>query len=248
MSRRIKSVLKEQKIKMILSYIRDTSGKKCLDIGSGSGIISLMLRGNGGDWASGEMEEHALNSIRKVVGEDVYRIDGQSTPFRDKSFDVVVIVDFLEHIETDKKFVSELYRIVKDGGILIINVPLLRRGAPIPILRNLIGLTDEKHGHIRPGYTLPGLRDLLGEKFEIVRHSTYVKFFSELIDTAINFLGKGEKRMEVSEEGPMFRLYSVIYPFLCLISKLDCLLFFAAGARLIIKARKRSCVSGLASL
>ena len=238
MSRTIKSVLKQQKMKMILSYISDTSGKKCLDIGSGSGIISLILRGNGGDWVSGEIEEDALDSIRKLVEENVYRIDGQSTPFRDGSFDVVVIVDFLEHIETDKEFATELYRIMKEGGILIINVPLLRKGAPMPALRNLIGLTDEKHGHIRPGYTLTGLRDLLGEKFEIVRHSTYIKFFSELIDTGINFFGKGEKRTEVGEGGLVFRLYSVIYPFLYLISKLDFLFVFGRGASLIVEARK----------
>lgn len=239
MSRRIRSVLKEQKIRMILSYISDTSEKKCLDIGSGSGIISLILRENGGDWVSAEMEQDALNSIRELVGENVYKIDGCSTPFRDRGFDLVVIVDFLEHIETDMEFVSELYRIMKDGGILIINVPLLRRGAVIPALRNLIGLTDEKHGHVRPGYTVAGLRDLLGEKFEIVGYSTYVKFFSELIDTAINFLGKGEKKVEeATAGGATYKLYSVIYPFLYLISKLDYLFFFASGARLIVETKK----------
>lgn len=238
MSRKVKSVLKQQKIKMILSYIGDTSEKKCLDIGSGSGIISLILRENGGDWASAETEGEGMDSIRKAVGENVYKIDGQSTPFGERSFDIVVIVDFLEHIDTDREFVVELYRIMKYGGILIINVPHLRRCAPIPALRNLIGLTDEKHGHVRPGYTLTMLKNLLGKEFEIVRHSVYVKFFSELIETVINFAGKGEKREEVTEKGLTFRLYSIIYPFLCLISKLDYLFFFTRGARLIVEARK----------
>ena len=241
-SGRVKSVLKGQKIEMILSYLGDTSGKRCLDVGSGSGIISLILRENGGGWMSAEMEEEGLNSIRKLIAENVYEIDGTSTPFEEKSFDTVVIVDFLEHIETDGEFISELYRIMKDGGALIINVPHFRKGASIPALGNLLGLTDEKHGHVRPGYTLTTLRNLLGGKFDIVRHSTYVKFFSELIDTAINFAGSGkdESKAGLSEKrGFIFGIYSqVIYPLLYLISKLDFLFFFSQGARLIVEAKK----------
>lgn len=44
-------------------------------------------------------------------------------PFADREFDLVVVVDFLEHIPDDRGFAAELGRILKPGGRLIVNVP-----------------------------------------------------------------------------------------------------------------------------
>ncbi len=246
----LKSVSKQQKTSMILSYLQDADGKKCLDIGGDNGVVSLSLREHGGGWSSADLEDEAVNSIRQLVGENVFKLNGRSTPFREKSFDVVVIVDFLEHITTDDLFITELYRIIKDEGLLIINVPHLRKRAILPALRNLIGMTDQEHGHVRPGYSLMMLDDLLKGKFRIECHSTYIRLFSELIDTAINFAwmkftknSPGRKGTLVTEDKlasnkKLFRLYSALYPLLWSISKIDGLLFFTRGASLIVKARK----------
>ncbi|GAG77726.1 unnamed protein product, partial [marine sediment metagenome] len=43
---------------------------------------------------------------------------------------------------------------------------------------------------------------------------------------------------EATAGGATYKLYSVIYPFLYLISKLDYLFVFTRGARLIVEARK----------
>ena len=241
------SVLKQQKLKEILSMLGETSGKRCLDIGGDNGVISWFLRKNGGRWASADLEKEAVNSIRRLVREEVYQIDGKSTPFPENSFDAVVIVDFLEHIETDALFIKELHRIIKPGGTLIINVPHLRKASLLSSIRKSAGFTDEKHGHLRPGYTLPMLNSLLTGRFCIVRHTTYVKFFSELIDTAINLVWlksakgrSGKKGMIVTEEKlekkkKILKLYTALYPLINLISKLDRLLFFTKGASLIVK-------------
>lgn len=244
------SILKQQKLEEILSMLGETSGKRCLDIGGDNGVISYFLRKNGGRWASADLEKEAVDSIRSLVKEEVYRIDGKSTPFPDDSFDTVVIVDFLEHIETDALFIKELHRIIKPGGTLIINVPNLRKGSLLQAVRRRAGFTDEKHGHLRPGYTLQMLDSLLAGRFRIVRHTTYVKFFSELIDTAINLIwlksakgGSGKKGMIVTEEKlgkkkKILKLYTAVYPLINLISKLDCFLFFTKGASLIVESRK----------
>ena len=52
---------------------------------------------------------------------DVHLLDGGRTDFADDEFDRVVIVDFLEHIEDDAGFIAELHRILKPGGVLIVN-------------------------------------------------------------------------------------------------------------------------------
>lgn len=249
-----KSILKQSKLRAILSLLGPVEGKSCLDLGGDNGIISYYLREKGGQWSSVDLEDKTVESIRSLVKTSVYRIDGEKVPFENKSLDVVVIIDFLEHIHTDKIFIEELYRSMKDGGIIIINVPHLKRFSVLHGIRNIIGLTDEKHGHVRPGYTLRGLSGLLGKRFEIVESKTYSRFFSEFIDTIISFVysiknrkkGSGEvtsKGILVTEKDfekgvKAFKLYSAIYPFVWLISKLDILLFFTKGYGLIVKARK----------
>jgi len=91
----------------------------------------------------------------------------------DASFDQVVIVDFLEHIVDDAGFVQELARIVKPGGRLLINVPHIKPYSLLNRVRNWIGLTDQWHGHLRPGYTVGDLTQLLQPHFVVERAKTY---------------------------------------------------------------------------
>ena len=244
-----RSILKQQKLKAISLFLGRTSGEKCFDIGGDNGIISYFLRKAGGEWTSADLEDAAVCSIRALVQTSVYKIDGKSTPFGNNSFDAIVIIDFLEHIHTDALFIEELARIIKPGGELIINVPYYSgKFSLLRTLKNILKLTDEEHGHVRPGYNFDGLNKLLSGKFEIEKSSTYIKFFSELIDIMIRFLSArgeekgGEKGTLVTKETfkkktGIFKLYSAIFPVLRLISKLDACLFFTKGASLIIKAK-----------
>ena len=45
-------------------------------------------------------------------------------PFEDESFDVIFCNHVLEHIEDDRKAMSELYRVMKKGGWGILQVPM----------------------------------------------------------------------------------------------------------------------------
>jgi SAM-dependent methyltransferase len=244
-----KSVLKQRKFREITEALGETDQLQCLDIGSDNGVISYLLRGRGGAWKSADLDEKALRSIRELVKDGGFQIDGRRTPFHDNQFDRVVIVDFLEHVHTDREFIEELHRIIKPGGELIINVPhmknsLLRR------FRLAIGQTDEKHGHVRPGYTIDGLTALTMGRFMIVSYKTYSKFFSECIDTfitlAFSLLKKGEPSspkglivngQDLHQHRKMFRVYSVIYPIVWCFAKLDRLLIWTSGYMLIAKTR-----------
>lgn len=52
------------------------------------------------------------------------KMDLHNAPFDDNSFDVVFCNHVLEHVEDDKKCMSELYRVMKPGGFGIFQVPI----------------------------------------------------------------------------------------------------------------------------
>jgi SAM-dependent methyltransferase len=183
----------------------------------------------------------------------VHQIDGGVTPFEDAAFDQIVIVDFLEHIPDDLGFARELARILRPGGQVVINVPHLKPRSLLNRLRHAIGLTDQWHGHLRPGYSLDGLRQLLGPAFVIEAAVTYSRVFSELIDTALNgaYLrmqpqasGGSSSKGTVITEGDMrkhrkqFVVLSAVYPLMWIVAKLDALLWFTPGYKLIVSARR----------
>jgi 2-polyprenyl-3-methyl-5-hydroxy-6-metoxy-1,4-benzoquinol methylase len=138
-----RSVLKQAKFRRIASLLDEPSGKTNLDIGADNGVISYLLRRRGGEWHSADLDERAVASIRQLVGKNVYRLEGARTPFPDRTFDQVIVVDYLEHISDDHAFGRELERIVRPGGRVIINVPHLRPGSLLNRFRHALGLTDD---------------------------------------------------------------------------------------------------------
>jgi ubiquinone/menaquinone biosynthesis C-methylase UbiE len=243
-----KSVLKQQKYRELVDLMGDMTGKHGLDIGSDNGVISYLFRQRGGHWASADLNPQTVEAIRAVVGDEVYQIEGQSLPFPDNYFDCIVVIDFLEHIRDDRRFIEEAARVLKPGGVIIVNVPHVKKSI-LRALRFALGYTDEKHGHLRPGYTVDSLTAVLAGCFRVEKHHTYSKFFSEFTDTMINWgvsVLKGnqahsEKGIVVTEQDlkthdKMFRIYSLIYPVVWLVSRLDTLLFFRSGYLLIALA------------
>jgi SAM-dependent methyltransferase len=243
-----RSVLKQRKHAEIAAALGPTEGLRCLDLGSDNGVVSLLLRRAGGRWTSADLTEEAVRSIRGLVGTDVHLTDGARLPFGDAEFDRVAVVDMLEHAPDEAAFVAELARVTRPGGRLVVNTPHLKRTA-LRRVRHALGQTDEKHGHLRPGYTVERLRALLGPSFEIEGHHTYSRFFSELVDTGINagldVLGKRSSAKgkvvtaeDVGRHRSLLRAYGAIYPVVWALSRLDALVP-ASGYMLIATARRR---------
>ena len=252
------SPLKQKKWQMLSEFLTDHSigradceGKTCLDIGSDNGVISYLLRKKlGGVWYSTDLIPETVESIRSLVGERVLPMDGPQLPFPDNLFDVVVVVDMFEHLEDDAAFALELRRILKDGGVLITNVPDPKPGL-LRGCRSLMGQTDEAHGHVRPGYSAGELDALLGDAFVRERETTYSKLFSNLVDTAITFGvdmmkgGRGQKGTVVSSNDlkkfdKSFRMYSRIAPLLRVCTSLDDRCGYLRGSMRIGRYRLRA--------
>ena len=245
-----KSPLKRDKVAALLSVLGPVDGKRCLDLGSDNGVVSLLLRQQGGSWASGDLTPETVEAIRGLVETDVHLVTEDKLPFVDREFDLVVVADMIEHVEGEATFVAELARVLKPSGRLIVNTPHLRNTA-LRRLRLRLGQTDEKHGHLRPGYTRESLARLLRDRFEIGETKSYTKAFSETIDTVMQFglesLGKkGSKKGVVVTGGDLnrharlFTVYSAIFPFVWAFSRMDALLPGNDGYRLLLVATRKA--------
>ena len=63
---------------------------------------------------------------------DVVCYDGERLPFPGASFDNILCIEVLEHIPAPSAFVSEMARVLKPGGLLILTIPWSARRHHIP--------------------------------------------------------------------------------------------------------------------
>ena len=95
---------------------------------------------------------------------------GDRFPFQDHSFDLVVMLDVLEHIEADAECLRECTRVLKPGGRLLLTVPAFQW---------LWGTHDEQYGHKRR-YTVPELRRKVTGAGFAIDQVTYVEWIFTL--------------------------------------------------------------------
>jgi SAM-dependent methyltransferase len=93
-----------------------------LDAGSGSGANTLALISNGFRVESLELSEFGCELQRKK-GILVTRGDLRKIPWDSGTFDAVVCMDVLEHIEDHRRALDEIVRVLKPAGTFLITVP-----------------------------------------------------------------------------------------------------------------------------
>ena len=118
------------------------SGDAVLDIACGSGNMSFELatkfqRVYGIDISKGMLNRAKLKM--KTAEAKNSRIgfiygDGETLPFKDNSFDAVTCILAIEHFPDTERAISEMKRVLKDGGILVFNLLELRDGVLKKIL------------------------------------------------------------------------------------------------------------------
>ena len=107
----------------VLSYLEQYSipaGATLLDHGCASGGTMLPFLEAG--WRAIGIDPHE-ESVRKGVEElelDIRVASGECLPFEDGKFDLVISLGSLEHVHDFRKSMSELHRVLKDGGVLFI--------------------------------------------------------------------------------------------------------------------------------
>ncbi len=256
-----KTLKKKLKLNHLTAYLGHlTKSDNCLLVtcGDNNGALNYFLRRLGAKWVWSEMEDDHIKEIEGLLQDPVVRIDKSTCklPFPDSYFDYTVIIDCHEHLQDPSIFNLELARVTKTGGKVVVSVPNGDERKLAVRIKNFVGMTENVYGHVVIGYEIKELDTML-KKVKLVLYSarSYSKFFTEILELIINFayvkiLGKRSKAevesgtiAPTSEEqlesvSKAYKMYSIIYPFFWIISKLDVLLFFTTGYAVVVVARK----------
>jgi SAM-dependent methyltransferase len=111
-----------------LFRICEPAGKRILEVGAGSGRDSVALAKAGAEVITLDYSPRSLELIRKTsigAGVEIGMVggDGLQLPFADGSFDVVFHQGLLEHFRDPMVMLHEHQRVLKPGGLLLVDVP-----------------------------------------------------------------------------------------------------------------------------
>src|SRR3989344_2579274 len=110
------------KRELIVNIVNSLKPKKILDVGCGTGslISSLSIQY---DVVGCEYSSRALKLCKKRGVDDLVKSDAEKLPFGEENFDVVTVLDVVEHIDHDVEMLAEIRRILKRDGHVVISVP-----------------------------------------------------------------------------------------------------------------------------
>ncbi len=222
---------------LVCSSIDKFSQKKAclriLDAGCGTG--GMMARCKAYKICGIDISEEAINfcKLRKLDGK-VIRSTVSEMPFGDNSFDIVISLDVLYHlqVENDLKALGELHRILDKDGILLLNLPAM------PYL-------ESEHGkaiHTRHRYTCGELREKVQMSgFKIVK-ITYRNTILFPLTFVMRFARKVLAKKEGSPKSDLRPLPDLINRFLSRVlffeNRLIFLLNYPFGSSVFCVAKK----------
>jgi len=99
-------------------------GKKLLEVGVGAGTDHLQWARAGLDCHGVDLTDEAIETTRRRfeiygMSSNLQRIDAETLPFEDNSFDVVYSWGVIHHSAHPDKIIAEIHRVLKKGGTYI---------------------------------------------------------------------------------------------------------------------------------
>ena len=155
----------------ILSHFRPYLHGKVLEIGAGVGTLSMRYRDRVDDATLLEPAPNLVGQLEqkfsgdrgvRVVGKHLDEACADGTLVAG-SFDAVVLINVLEHVDNDASMLEQIHELLVPGGTLLLFVPALQW---------LFGSLDTLVGH-RRRYVKPQLRRLVEEARFSIRDLRY---------------------------------------------------------------------------
>ena len=251
-----RSLKKREKLRLLEKNLEVKPSAVILDLGCAQGILSYHLRQKGGEWVSADQDFVNLKSSQALLKKNLIQLREGPLPFKDESLDMVVSLDYLEHLEDDQLCLEEIQRVLKKGGVLLLATPRSGRFFVLHKIRPFLGMKLEFYGHKREGYSRKELETKLRKAhFEPLKHWKFAGFLTEGIELMLNLiylklyppeepvdLRDGHIRPSTSQEfqskRKAFKAYTIFYPLVWLFTRLDKIFFFQRGYGLMVWAVK----------
>ena len=94
-----------------------------LDVGGGTGRVSGFLTNQASTVILSDLSEKMLHQSHQKNGLKPVCSHAEKLPFPDESIDRLIMVDALHHVCDQRQTASELWRVLKTGGKMIIEEP-----------------------------------------------------------------------------------------------------------------------------
>lgn len=160
----------------ILSRIERYKKKgRLLDIGCTTGFLLDEARKRGWKTSGVEISSWASRYAGEKYGLDVINGSLKKASFPDRSFDVIVMLDVLEHLPNPKETLLEIRRVLKDSGILYISTPDISSFMSRLLKARWWGIS-KFHLYYFSRLTLDKMLDASG--FKVKRYNSHIRIFS----------------------------------------------------------------------
>jgi len=103
--------------------LRHAGGKRLLEIGCAYGFLLDYLRKREWDVTGVEISPLSSEYARTELGLDVYTGDIESIDLKHHSFDVILMLDVLEHLHRPFAALARIKELLSPGGILVVQCP-----------------------------------------------------------------------------------------------------------------------------
>jgi 2-polyprenyl-3-methyl-5-hydroxy-6-metoxy-1,4-benzoquinol methylase len=101
---------------LIKTNLDKINGKTILDVGCGPGILTISLKFGGAQTIGIDIAKSKLRKLKRII--DLALAAGECFPFKDRSMDIVVCTEVLEHVLYPERVIQEILRVTKDYAII----------------------------------------------------------------------------------------------------------------------------------
>lgn len=115
----------KRRARRIVEELELKDGDKVLEVGCGNGYyLNLLNRlSQKIELVGVDNDEHALKDAKQFINDKKVKLilaDANKIPLKSLSFDKVVFSEVIEHIEDQQKVLSEIHRVLKPNGLMVL--------------------------------------------------------------------------------------------------------------------------------